>query len=116
MTIERSPVTSNYVNATAIWHLQEAAVLEDLETSAIAGLSTAAVSQNRVKYGENVFRETKPRSGLIVFLGYFWSIPVALLTLAAILSIATGSRVDAMQARQHDCFYEFGYGAVASYL
>ena len=79
------------------WHFVAAeSILAELKTSVTSGLSAQAVEQNLAQYGANVLAETKPRSGLIIFLGYFWSIPVALLTLAAILSIATDSKVDAV--------------------
>ncbi|WP_019503583.1 cation-transporting P-type ATPase [Pleurocapsa sp. PCC 7319] len=79
------------------WHFKSAeSTLAELKTSVTSGLSAQAVKQNVAQYGANVLAETKPRSGLIIFLGYFWSIPVALLTLAAILSIATDSKVDAL--------------------
>ena len=79
------------------WHQQEVAeIMAELNTSVTSGLSSGVVRKNAVKYGTNTLPEAKPRSGLIVFLGYFWSIPVALLTLAAVLSLATGSRVDAI--------------------
>ena len=96
--MERSPVASQQSQEfSATCHLREAeSILAELETSATSGLSASAVKQNLAKYGANVLPETKPRSGLVIFLGYFWSIPVALLTLAAILSIVTGSKVDAL--------------------
>ncbi len=96
--MERSPVASQRPQEfAATCHLKEAeSILAELETSATSGLSASAVKQNLAKYGANVLPEAKPRSGLVIFLGYFWSIPVALLTLAAILSIATDSKVDAV--------------------
>ncbi|MEL7418197.1 MAG: cation-transporting P-type ATPase [Cyanobacteria bacterium J06555_3] len=91
MTIERSRFTKN-----ATWHAKEAAeVLAELGSSKL-GLSRSAVRENSVKYGQNILNEAQPRSGFVIFLSYFWSVPVALLTLAAILSIATGSKVDAL--------------------
>ena len=93
MTVERSPVNFQ-LNAT--WHQREVAeILAELNTSITSGLSSLLVRENAAKYGTNTLPQAKPRSGPIVFLSYFWSIPVALLTLAAILSIATGSQVDA---------------------
>ena len=81
---------------TATWHVKEVAeVLAELGSSKL-GLSRSAVRENSVKYGQNILNEAQPRSGFVIFLSYFWSIPVALLTLAAILSIATGSKVDAL--------------------
>ncbi len=96
--MERSPVASQeFQEFAATSHLREVeSILAELETSAASGLSASAVQQNLAKYGANVLSEAQPRSGLLIFLGYFWSIPVDLLTLAAILSIATGSEVDAL--------------------
>ena len=78
------------------WHLQETeAILTDLETSRQSGLSLAKVQDNLQQYGANVIVESPPRSGLSIFIDYFKSIPVALLTLAAVLSIVTGGIIDA---------------------
>ena len=82
--------------STAPWHQNEVAdILAELNSSRL-GLSQATVQENIAKYGKNILNEAQPRSRVIVFLGYFWSIPVALLILAAILSIATGSSIDAL--------------------
>ncbi len=78
------------------WHLQETeAILTELETSRKSGLSLAKVQHNLQQYGANVIAESEPRSGLSIFIDYFKSIPVALLTLAAVLSIVTGGIIDA---------------------
>ena len=85
-----------FTRSTAPWHQHDVAdILAELNSSRL-GLSQAAVQENIAKYGKNILNEAQPRSRVIVFLGYFWSIPVALLILAAILSIATGSSVDAL--------------------
>ncbi|MDJ0687866.1 MAG: HAD-IC family P-type ATPase [Xenococcaceae cyanobacterium MO_188.B32] len=79
------------------WHLQEtAAILTELETSRESGLSLERVQDNLQKYGANVLAESKPRSGLSIFIDYFKSVPVALLTLAAGLSLVTGGIIDAV--------------------
>jgi Ca2+-transporting ATPase len=44
----------------------------------------------------NALTETEPRSGLSIFIDYFKSVPVALLSGAALLSILTGGIVDAI--------------------
>ncbi len=94
--MKRSPSLKQFSKLATNWHDRDVAgILKELETSKL-GLSTAAVEQSLVKYGGNIVTVAQPRSGLVVFLGYFWSIPVALLTLAAILSVATGSKVDAL--------------------
>ena len=95
MTTERSPLIS--IDWATNWHQQEVAeILAELNTSVVSGLSLVGVQENVAKYGRNTVPEAKPRSSFIIFLSYFWSIPVALLILAAILSLATGSRVDAI--------------------
>ncbi|MEM7761773.1 MAG: HAD-IC family P-type ATPase, partial [Cyanobacteria bacterium P01_A01_bin.40] len=97
MIIERSPSDPKDSKSAFNWHCQEVAdILAELSTSITLGLSAAAVEQNLAKYGANTLAQAQPPRGVIVFLSYFWSIPVALLTLAAILSIATGSKVDAL--------------------
>ncbi|MDJ0679515.1 MAG: HAD-IC family P-type ATPase [Xenococcaceae cyanobacterium MO_167.B52] len=81
----------------ASWHLQETeAILTELETSRQSGLSLERVQENLQKYGANVLAEFKPRSGLSIFIDYFKSVPVALLTLAAGLSLVTGGIIDAV--------------------
>ncbi len=78
------------------WHLQETeVVLAELGTSKESGLSLERVEHNLQKYGANVLSESQPRSGLSIFIDYFKSVPVALLTLAAALSIVTGGIIDA---------------------
>ena len=96
--MKRSPVASPESQVFASnCHLKEAkSILAELKISVTSGLSASAVQKNLAKYGANVLPKSQIRSGLSIFLGYFWSIPVALLTLAAILSIATGSKVDAL--------------------
>lgn len=94
--MKRSPVTPNQSQQETAWHLKEAtAVLSELN-SQTSGLSLTTVEENLAKYGSNDLPEPKARSGVVIFLGYFWSIPVALLTLAALLSIATDSKSDAL--------------------
>ncbi|BAU65904.1 ATPase, P-type, HAD superfamily, subfamily IC [Stanieria sp. NIES-3757] len=79
------------------WHLQEAEVIAtQLNSSISSGLSTTALEQNLQKYGANVLVQTKPRAGLSIFVDYFKSVPVALLTLAAGLSLVTGGIVDSV--------------------
>ncbi|MEM7592898.1 MAG: cation-transporting P-type ATPase, partial [Cyanobacteria bacterium P01_A01_bin.83] len=97
MITQRSPSDPKDSQSAVDWHCQEvAAILAELSTSITSGLSAAAVEQNLAKYGANTLAKAQPRKGVIVFLSYFNSVPVALLSLAAILSIATGSKVDAL--------------------
>jgi Ca2+-transporting ATPase len=78
------------------WHTQEIeAITTCFETSSDTGLSQSAAQLSLQRYGNNTLPEPKPRSGLGMFLSYFKSGPVALLTAAAGLSVATGGLVDA---------------------
>ncbi|MGF1539680.1 MAG: cation-translocating P-type ATPase, partial [Pleurocapsa sp.] len=96
--MKRSPLVSSESPVfAATCHIRDAAsIVAELETSITSGLSAATVREHQIKYGANLLFEVKPTSGLVIFLSYFWSIPVALLSLAAILSIATGSVIDAL--------------------
>jgi Ca2+-transporting ATPase len=80
----------------SLWHQKAAsAIITELATSAESGLSAAAAQENLQKYGTNSLTETPPRSGFSIFLNYFKSVPVALLSAAALLSALTGGTVDA---------------------
>jgi Ca2+-transporting ATPase len=79
------------------WHLQEAeSVITNFKTSQVSGLSSHSVRENLKQYGRNILPEAVPRSGLSIFIGQFKSLPVALLAVAAGLSIATGGVADAL--------------------
>lgn len=79
------------------WHLIEPnAVIEEFKTSTRSGLSSQTAEENLKKYGSNVLPEAVPRSGWSIFIEQFKSMPVALLTVAAVCSIATGGVVDAL--------------------
>ncbi len=93
---ETNSQSSNHIPLES-WHIQEtAAILTELETSRESGLSLEKVEYHLQKYGANVLAESQPRSGLSIFIGYFKSVPVALLTLAAGLSLVTGGIIDAV--------------------
>jgi Ca2+-transporting ATPase len=82
--------------APVLWHTQGVdAVTSFFETSSEAGLASETVQLNLERYGANKLAEPESRSGLGMFLSYFKSGPVALLTVAAGLSIVTGGAVDA---------------------
>ncbi|RMF22534.1 MAG: cation-transporting P-type ATPase [Cyanobacteria bacterium J083] len=88
--------SSSELAPSEAWHLKEVeAVLSKLGTSPEFGLSLAQVTENLAKYGENALPETEPRSGLSIFIDYFKSVPVALLSVAAGLSVVTGGVIDA---------------------
>ena len=88
---------SSHLMPLESWHLQDPeTVLTKLETSSKSGLSLDKVQNNLDKYGANVLAEFQPRSGLSIFIDYFKSVPVALLSLAAGLSLVTGGIIDAV--------------------
>ena len=79
------------------WHQWEAeAVIDRWQTSRETGLSLKTVQKNRQKYGTNILPEAEPRSGWEIFSDQFKSLPVALLGVAAGLSVVTGGMVDAV--------------------
>ncbi|MDJ0846187.1 cation-translocating P-type ATPase [Crocosphaera sp.] len=85
------------LTSSSPWHLQEIeAILSQLDTSKDQGLSHAAVQHKLRQNGINALNETKPRSGLSIFIDYFKSVPVALLSGAALLSVLTGGIADAV--------------------
>ncbi len=61
-----------------------------------SGLTREAVQENYKKFGPNAFPETEPRSSWEMFFDQFQSLPVALLSGAAGLSIVTGGILDAV--------------------
>jgi Ca2+-transporting ATPase len=79
------------------WHLKDLeAIAAELGTSAARGLSQEAREANLRRYGANVLASSEPRSGVSIFIDYFKSVPVALLSLAAGLSVLTGGIADAL--------------------
>jgi Ca2+-transporting ATPase len=60
-----------------------------------SGLASEVAREKLKQYGLNLLSESPPRSGLSILLDYFKSVPVALLTAAAGLSLVTGGVVDA---------------------
>jgi Ca2+-transporting ATPase len=68
------------------------ATLALLNTSLALGLSGAEAETRLDTYGPNRLSETKPRSRLSILVAQFRTVPVALLTAAAVLSLFTGGR------------------------
>ncbi len=78
------------------WHLIPTdKVLHTFQTSQESGLSSQAAAINLRKYGANVLAETELRSNLSIIIEQFQSLPVALLGVAAGVSIFTGGLIDA---------------------
>ncbi|MGB7249529.1 MAG: HAD-IC family P-type ATPase [Phormidesmis sp.] len=79
------------------WHqLEVPKVVMHFNTSPITGLSEADAQASLVRHGHNVLPEASPRSGFRIFLAQFATLPVALLTMAAGLSLLTDGRLDAV--------------------
>ncbi len=79
------------------WHIIEAdSIIESLNTSKTSGLSSESALEKLLKYGQNLLPEPASRSEFSIFIEQFKSLPVALLTAAAIVSTATGGWVDAL--------------------
>lgn len=82
---------------TENWHLLELnTVLAKFSTSADLGLDSDTASQNYNRYGANALIESKSRSDWSIFASQFQSLPVALLGVAAGISLVTGGVVDAV--------------------
>ncbi len=81
----------------AQWHLKSAGeALDSAGVMPAAGLSGSTASERLKKFGPNLLPESIPRSGLSIFFDQFKSLPVALLGVAAGVSIATGGIADAL--------------------
>lgn len=79
------------------WHLlTPEEVAARLGTSPVQGLTDAQARRRLEKYGQNVLPEAEARSGLDIFLEQFKSLPVALLGVAAGISLFTGGLTDAL--------------------
>lgn len=82
---------------TEPWHVQErSGVLAQLDTSPATGLSPQAAQRRLQQYGANAIPEATARSRLAIFFDQFKSVPVALLTAAAGISVITGGLADAL--------------------
>lgn len=91
------PTTPDQEQKISPWHLLEAnAVISGFNSSAVSGLSSKNAEKNLQLYGANVLPETTSRSKLSMFIEQFTTLPVALLSVAAGLSVATGGLVDAL--------------------
>ncbi len=80
-----------------VWHcMTKKDVLQRWGTSASEGLSEEAARLLFNQYGPNLLPESVPRSGWSIFFDQFKSLPVALLGVAAGISIVTGGFADAV--------------------
>ena len=60
------------------------------------GLTLTQVQERLKQYGPNLLPEAAPRSEFGMFLGQFYSLPVALLGASAVVSVLTGGLADAL--------------------
>ena len=78
------------------WHrLDEARVLELVETWPNRGLPMKVARERLKRYGPNQLPEASPRSGWDMFIDQFKSLPAGLLGIAAGISVVTGGILDA---------------------
>lgn len=79
------------------WHLMEReAVLAALQSTVTTGLSGSLIEARLATHGPNCLPEAEPRSGWEIAWEQVNSLPVALLTVAAGVSIVTGGLADAV--------------------
>jgi len=80
----------------APWHEMDAPlVMAKLRVSPSSGLDLADAVARLAQYGKNRLAGSEPRSDLSIFIGQFNSLPVALLGVSALVSVATGGVLDA---------------------
>jgi P-type Ca2+ transporter type 2C len=93
----KQPVVHAQEQRTENWHLMAAdSTLDALNTSKASGLSHESATANLHKYGPNILSKTTTRSDLSILIDQFKSLPVALLSVAAGVSIFTGGLIDAV--------------------
>jgi Ca2+-transporting ATPase len=79
------------------WHILTGdSIVKELQSSQAQGLSAEEAYIRYKKYGPNLLPESVPRSGLSIFIDQFMSLPVGLLSGAAVLSALTGGVADAI--------------------
>ncbi len=93
----RSQVVHAEEQREQAWHcMTRKNVLEHWGASASAGLSEETAQQRFTQYGPNLLPESVPRSGWSIFFDQFKTLPVALLGVAAGISVFTGGIADAV--------------------
>lgn len=89
-------VTQLNPQTTATWYGQEAQSVLDALNSSLDGLSEDEAQAQLDRHGPNALSEVPPRSQWLIFFDQFRSMPVALLTVAAGMSVVTDGLVDAL--------------------
>jgi Ca2+-transporting ATPase len=89
--------SSHALEKGELWHLKESGyAVSQLKASSESGLSTDEALSRLKRHGYNLLSESVPRSGFSLFIDQFRSLPVALLGIAAGVSIVTGGLADAL--------------------
>lgn len=84
-------------SATELWHnLSPDDVTSRTRTDTRVGLSLAEAAQRLGRYGPNVLPQDERRSDFAILRSQFATLPVALLTGSAVISVATGGVGDAI--------------------
>lgn len=79
------------------WHCQTAeAVLKHWRVDCTQGLSHTKAQQQLEQYGPNCQLDSQPRSRLGIFIEQFKTLPVVLLSTAAVLSLSMGGYTDSI--------------------
>lgn len=79
------------------WHFMDITeVLNITKTDPKKGLSIDRCAERIKRYGPNILPEAVPRSRFSIFINQFKSLPVALLGIAALVSLLTGGISDAI--------------------
>ncbi|PMB46766.1 ATPase [Fischerella thermalis CCMEE 5205] len=93
----QKPIVNAQAQRIENWHLMETdAVLTAFNTSKQSGLSSKSAAEHLNKYGLNFLATAKTRSDLSILIDQFKSLPVALLGVAAGVSVFTGGLIDAL--------------------
>ncbi|MGZ4996081.1 MAG: HAD-IC family P-type ATPase, partial [Methylobacter sp.] len=94
--LRRRPEVTEYpAQPLQLWHTFSGVQVIDFVQGSEQGLTQEAAAQRLVKYGYNRLSEHVGRSSLQMFLEQFVSAPVAMLGVAAVVSLATGGVADA---------------------
>ena len=92
-----APVLAARRSDGELWHTREVEeVLSLWNTSAQYGLNDQLVKENTARFGKNLLPESESRSWLGILVDQFKSLPVALLGVAAGISLFTGGLADAI--------------------
>lgn len=80
----------------SLWHVLHPEVcLIQCETTSDAGLSSSVAAARLAQWGRNALPQPVARSALALFLEQFKTLPVAMLGISAVVSLATGGLADA---------------------